>query len=123
MKTKSNRRVRKMKQKRIQECAPEKAELLGTTAADGRRRLEFFDRLGRECSIEEGFPTNEPTLMVGAATDPKVAGVLSRMDLSKEMAAMLAPVLAEFGRTGKCPLPIVPYPNDHCTLSEQSIAA
>lgn len=66
--------------------------------------IPFYDRLGRVCLAGEGFPTTQPTLMLGAASAAQKIGQLSRMDLDQEQVARLLPFLEHFVRTGKLPV-------------------
>lgn len=74
---------------------------------NGRVEASFVDRLGRPCSIAEGFPTQppEPTVMLGAAAPAARIGDLSRMDLNQAQVKELLPLLQHFAKTGKLPVP------------------
>ena len=68
-------------------------------------QVKFRDRLGRLCSLGEGFPTDVPTVMLGGATPAERIGELSRMDLDQKQIEYLLPFLHHFVETGKLPGP------------------
>jgi hypothetical protein len=67
--------------------------------------IRFYDRLGRPCCLGEGFPTSEPTVMLGGTAPAEKIGQLSRMDLGQKQVVELLPFLEYFARTGKLPAP------------------
>jgi hypothetical protein len=74
--------------------------------------VKFRDRLGRLCSIGEGFPTEVPTVMLGGAAPAERIGELSRMDLDQKQVECLLPFLQHFVKTGKLPAPESPKPGE-----------
>jgi hypothetical protein len=70
--------------------------------------VKFRDRLGRACSLGEGFPTEVPTVMFGGAAPAERIGQLSRMDLDQKQVEYLLPFLHHFVETGKLPAPEPP---------------
>jgi hypothetical protein len=75
-------------------------------------QVKFRDRLGRLCSLGEGFPTDVPTVMLGGAAPAERIGELSRMDLNQKQIEYLLPFLHHFVETGKLPLPESPKPEE-----------
>jgi hypothetical protein len=74
--------------------------------------IKFRDRLGRLCSLGEGFPTKVPTVMLGGAAPAERIGELSRMDLDQQQIEYLLPFLQHFVKTGKLPAPETTKPEE-----------
>lgn len=64
---------------------------------------EFIDKYGQKCSIQESSLASEPCIWLGMETgnhDGRTGGCMSRMHLTREMAAELIPLLENFVKTG-----------------------